>query len=161
MNQEASWEPIFSKWRHGGWYVHNVRYIGGACGCVSNNYPDKKWRIVCDPRRKDLNEEGDFTFKTRDEAARAELALVGEAKSKELSKWKDSETALTQAIGDFSVEIFFDWQDDYAVRVMRTGKEIKVLPTTTGCFEQALGWAMEEALVLQPMVHEYSHGFMH
>jgi hypothetical protein len=41
------WEPSFSPWRHGGWYVDNVRYPTGGCGCVSRNYPDRKWRIVC------------------------------------------------------------------------------------------------------------------
>lgn len=24
------WQPSFSKWRHGGWYVHNVRYPSGV-----------------------------------------------------------------------------------------------------------------------------------
>lgn len=72
---------MYTKWRHGGWYT-NVRYPSGACGCVSRNYPDKKWRIVCDPRRKgNLNEEGDFTYKTRDEAALAEYELVEEMKA--------------------------------------------------------------------------------
>ena len=46
----AQWQPEFSPWRHGGWYVDNLRYPSGAVGCVSRNYPDKKWRIVCDPR---------------------------------------------------------------------------------------------------------------
>ena len=23
---DETWEPIFSPWRHGGWYVDNVRY---------------------------------------------------------------------------------------------------------------------------------------
>ena len=32
------WEPQYSRWRHGGWYVSNVRYSSGACGCLSNNY---------------------------------------------------------------------------------------------------------------------------
>lgn len=61
----------YSKWRHGGWYVHTVRYPNGAIGCVSNNYPDKKWRIACDDRRN-----VDFTFPTREAAANAELELV-------------------------------------------------------------------------------------
>jgi len=55
-------EPIYSNWRHGGWYVDNIRYPSGAAGCVSNNYADKKWRIVCDDRR--------------DKAARAEFEQV-------------------------------------------------------------------------------------
>jgi len=70
--EKDSWIPEFSKWRHGGWYVHNVRYPNGAIGCVSNNYEDGKWRIACDPR--DFEEAP--TFKTRDAAARAERDLV-------------------------------------------------------------------------------------
>lgn len=58
-----SWTPQYSRWRHGGWYVDNIRYPGGAVGCVSRNYPDKKWRIVCNPYS---------TYPTRDSAARAE-----------------------------------------------------------------------------------------
>ena len=62
----------YSKWRHGGWYVHNVRYPSGAIGCVSNGYADRKWRIVCDPRPFEERP----TFSTRDAAARAELELA-------------------------------------------------------------------------------------
>lgn len=62
----------YSKWRHGGWYVHNVRYPSGACGCVSNNYDDGKWRIACDPREFETAP----TFKTRHAAAMAEYELV-------------------------------------------------------------------------------------
>jgi hypothetical protein len=66
--------PDYSPWRHGGWYVNNVRYPSGACGCVSRNYGDKKWRIVCDTRTPQP------TYPNRDAAARAErhlaLALV-------------------------------------------------------------------------------------
>jgi hypothetical protein len=75
-NTNDDWAPIYSKWRHGGWYVDNVLYPSGACGCVSNNYKDGKWRIACDSRRNNLNEPGDYTFKTRDLAARAEKVLV-------------------------------------------------------------------------------------
>ncbi|KWT95589.1 MULTISPECIES: hypothetical protein [unclassified Variovorax] len=71
-----AWEPQYLPWRNGGWYVTNLHYPTGACGCVSNNYPDKKWRIVCDDRRGELDEEGDYTFRTRDDAARAERDLV-------------------------------------------------------------------------------------
>ena len=53
-----------------------MRYPSGACGCISSNYPDKKWRIVCDNRRGDLNAPGDVTFRSRDEAARAEQVLA-------------------------------------------------------------------------------------
>jgi hypothetical protein len=69
--------PSYSPWRHGGWYVHSNRYPDGTVGCVSNNYPDGKWRIVEDPRREgELGGPGDYSFVTRDEAARAEHALV-------------------------------------------------------------------------------------
>lgn len=72
-NQE--WTPVYSKWRHGGWYVDNIRYASGACGCVSNNYPDKKWRIVCDPRHFEDDSLAP-TFKTRHDAAVAERELA-------------------------------------------------------------------------------------
>lgn len=67
-----TWTPQYSSWRHGGWYVTNLRYPSGACGCVSRNYADGKWRIVCDPRPFDEAP----TFKSRDAAARAERELV-------------------------------------------------------------------------------------
>ena len=66
----------FSKWRHGGWYVHTVRHPSGAIGCVSNNYADKKWRIVCDVAPFDERP----TFKTREQAADAELQRVQDGK---------------------------------------------------------------------------------
>jgi hypothetical protein len=72
----SEWQPIYSPWRHGGWYVNNVRYPNGAIGCVSRNYPDKKWRIVCDDRREELDGKGDFTYPNRDAAARAERELA-------------------------------------------------------------------------------------
>lgn len=59
-----TWEPEYDRWRHGGWYVTNVRYPSGAVGCVSRNYPDRKWRIVC-------RDHGQ-TYPSRDAAARAE-----------------------------------------------------------------------------------------
>jgi hypothetical protein len=40
--------------------------------CVSRNYRDRKWRIVCDPRPF----EQQPTFKSREEAATAEWNLV-------------------------------------------------------------------------------------
>ena len=64
----------YSRWRHGGWYVHEVCYSSGAIGCVSRNYTDGKWRIVCDPRPFDDRP----TFKTREEAATAEWHLAHE-----------------------------------------------------------------------------------
>src|SRR5207249_575694 len=65
-----TFKPVYSRWRHGGWYVHNVRYPSGACGCVSRNYPDGKWRIVCDER------DPRPTYPSRDAAALAELELI-------------------------------------------------------------------------------------
>ena len=65
--------------RHGGWYVSGVRYPDGACACVSGNHPDSKWRIVRDSQREGLNAPGNKTYRTRDEAARAEQALTIEA----------------------------------------------------------------------------------
>ena len=62
----------YGRWRHGGWYVDQVRYPSGACGCVSNNYDDRKWRIACDPRPFADRP----TFKSRDAAARAEWVLA-------------------------------------------------------------------------------------
>lgn len=61
----------YDPWRHGGWYT-SVRYPSGACGCVSRNYADRKWRIACDSR------PGDYTYRSRGEAARAEAELVAE-----------------------------------------------------------------------------------
>lgn len=61
----STWTPEYRAWRGGGWYVDNVHYPSGAVGCVSRNYADKKWRIVCD---RDFTR----TFRSRDDAARAE-----------------------------------------------------------------------------------------
>lgn len=66
------WTPNYTPWRHGGWYT-NARYPSGACGCVSRNYPDGKWRIVCDSR-PDAYEK--HTYPNRDAAARAERDLI-------------------------------------------------------------------------------------
>lgn len=69
--------PEFSPWRHGGWYVDNIRYPSGAVGCVSRNYDDRKWRIVCDPRAGAFpGGPHDHTYRNRTEAAHAELHLV-------------------------------------------------------------------------------------
>lgn len=70
MQKSAGWTPQYSPWRHGGWYVSNLQYPNRASGCVSSNYPDGKWRIVCDGRPTD------YTYPTRDAAARAEYELV-------------------------------------------------------------------------------------
>lgn len=99
MEQKADWVPQFSPWRHGGWYVSNVRYPSGASGCVSNNYPDGKWRIVCDARRNELNQPGDFTFKTRDAAARAEFDLVAAMEVAALAEAKPIPGSVQRMIG--------------------------------------------------------------
>lgn len=68
---------VYEPWRHGGWYVVNVRHPSGAVGCVSRNYADKRWRIACDPRPGAYpGGSGDVTYRTRDEAARAERDLI-------------------------------------------------------------------------------------
>jgi hypothetical protein len=64
------WEPEFSPWRHGGWYVDNISYPSVAVGCVSRNYPDRKWRIACD------NRQPQPTFPNRRAAAFAERHLA-------------------------------------------------------------------------------------
>lgn len=73
--QEAPKPPTdfhYEKWRHGGWYVMNVVYPTGAVGCVSRNFHDRKWRIVCHPAPF----EEQPTFRTRADAALAEWHLV-------------------------------------------------------------------------------------
>ena len=67
-----NWTPQYEKWRHGGWYITNVRYASGACGCVSRNYEDRKWRIVCGDENQ--------TFPSRDAAARAERQIAEETR---------------------------------------------------------------------------------
>lgn len=78
LHESEGWQPLFSKWRHGGWYISNIVWPEGGCGCVSRNYEDGKWRIVCDPRRNDLGAPGDFTYASRTQAAMAERALIAE-----------------------------------------------------------------------------------
>lgn len=71
-----TWTPEYDHWRHGGWYVTNIRYPSGAAGCVSRNYADRKWRIVCAEPRTYPGSANDRTYPTRDAAARAEHALA-------------------------------------------------------------------------------------
>lgn len=68
------WTPSYSPWRHGGWYVNNVRYPSGAVGCVSRNYADHQWRIVTENTGPGC--PGDRTFPSRDAAALAERAYT-------------------------------------------------------------------------------------
>lgn len=60
----------YTKWRHGGWYVHGVRYPSGAIGCVAK-LDNGRWCIACDARPGDL-----VTYATREAAAAAEYALA-------------------------------------------------------------------------------------
>lgn len=72
-----TWTPSYEPWRHGGWYVTNVTHPEGGCGCVSRNYADRKWRIVCDPREGSFpGGPNDHTYPSRDAAARAEHELT-------------------------------------------------------------------------------------
>lgn len=66
------WQPAYARRSDGDWQVTNLRYPGGGTARVSNRYPDRKWRIVNDKRRTAINAPGDFTYPTRDAAARAE-----------------------------------------------------------------------------------------
>jgi hypothetical protein len=77
-NSPDVWTPRYEKWRHGGWYVMNARYASGAVGCVSRNYADGKWRIVCDER---TNAHELHTYPSRDAAARAERELAEQSYS--------------------------------------------------------------------------------
>lgn len=77
FEQAAAFKPQYERWRHGGWYVTNVRYPSGAVGCVSNNYHDKKWRIAC------ADDSLALTFSTRDDAAKAEYIMAAMTQPKE------------------------------------------------------------------------------
>lgn len=67
----------YEPWRHGGWYVNEVRYPSGAVGCVSRNFPDKKWRIACDDRPGSFpGGENDHTYPSREAAAAAEKEIA-------------------------------------------------------------------------------------
>jgi hypothetical protein len=77
MPDTDGWAPQYDRWRHGGWYVTNVVYPSGAVGCVSRNYPDRKWRIVCDNRPGSYpGGPNDHTYPSRDAAAYAERELA-------------------------------------------------------------------------------------
>jgi hypothetical protein len=74
---DVPWAPAYEPWRQGGWYVTNVHWPNGAVGCVSRNYADGRWRIVCDPRPFAAAP----TFSTRDEAACAERDLIAQLRA--------------------------------------------------------------------------------
>ena len=73
----------YDRWRHGGWYVTNLRYPSGAVGCVSRNYDDRKWRVVCDPRNFT---DVEVAYPTRDAAAAGECALIAQQPSEEVQQ---------------------------------------------------------------------------
>ncbi len=64
----ADWTPSYQPWRHGGWYV-NLQHPGGGCGCVSRNFDDRKWRVVCFGSHE-------TTYPNRDAAAYAEREIA-------------------------------------------------------------------------------------
>ncbi len=43
----ADWAPSFDPWRHGGYYVTNLRYPTGAVGCVAKVGARDQWSIAC------------------------------------------------------------------------------------------------------------------
>jgi hypothetical protein len=75
MNAPKTPTPQFAadyeRWRHGGWYNHSAVYPSGATGCVSNNYPDKRWRIT-----GGIIDLDHLTFSSRDDAAKAETLFA-------------------------------------------------------------------------------------
>lgn len=92
----VGWAPTYEPERNSGWYVTNVRYPSGACGCVSRNYADRQWRIVCDPRPF----EQAPTFRTRDDAARAERALADAERARVAGLVRDVAEAERQAYAE-------------------------------------------------------------
>lgn len=69
--EDPNFQMSYTPWRHGGFYT-NVRYPSGAVGCVisARCSLSGKFEIACD-ERPDRGE-----YKTRNEAAHAERALV-------------------------------------------------------------------------------------
>lgn len=60
----------YSPWRHGGYYVNEVRYPSGAVGCVAGPNKDGRWFIACDSRSEEIS------YATRHDAAVAERDLI-------------------------------------------------------------------------------------
>jgi hypothetical protein len=142
----TDWTPQFARWRHGGWYVSNVRHIGGAVSCVSNNYPDKQWRIVCDGRRTgELGEPGDYTYRSRAAAAIAARDLAALEVASELNNWdRIAPNWWYQIVDDlFEVHLLPDRDLGHGMTVLANGAMV-VLPRYSLCFEQVLGWARDE-----------------
>lgn len=118
------WIPYFEKWRHGGWYVSNVHYASGAIGCVARDRRDGKWRIACDRRPNETAP----TFRSRDEAARAEREY---AKSPEV---------VAHDLGKLR-----EWVANYAARGFNSGPVINELKRRMSMAEQLLETAAAEA----------------
>lgn len=116
--QNDNWQPLYSVWRHGGYYVTNVRYPSGSCGCVSNNYDDKQWRIVCDPRDYKSPEEQP-TYSTRDAAARAERELVLAMHEKQKASEETPDDALESETETLPSELPVTMSKDQAIACYR------------------------------------------
>lgn len=81
-------KPDYERWRHGGWYT-DTQYPSGGCGCVSNNFPDKRWRIIDAGGASD-----DVSFSSRDDAAKAVHYAVGLAKQESAALLKSCRDAM-------------------------------------------------------------------
>lgn len=113
------WQPAYEPWRHGGWYVTTIAYPGGAVGCVSRNYPDRKWRIVCDTR---LEAHDKHTYRTRDDAARAERELAA-------SRWErvaELAAGLTPVTGPAATPNSADAPCAACGRVVKAGRGLEI-----------------------------------
>ena len=80
---DPAWTPTYSRWRHGGSYVDNLRYPNGAAGCIASarHTDDGLFHIACDPRPADRQ----VGYHTREAAAYAEREMV-------LSMWRMLDT---------------------------------------------------------------------
>jgi hypothetical protein len=61
----------YERWPHRRWRNNSAVYPSGTAGCISNNYPDKRWRISCTLINLDH-----LTFSSRDDAAKAETLFT-------------------------------------------------------------------------------------
>ena len=127
--KDQDWKPRYSHRRHGGWYVTNVWHLSGAVGCVSNNYDDKKWRIVC----------GDFavTYPSRDAAARAEREIAlkeTNAKAREIASRlrmvrptnQDQRAELEAMTQEDLDEAIYEAKADEAAEINNSGRETQI-----------------------------------
>lgn len=65
---------VLSQWQEGGWELKGIYFPDRRRCFVSRNYPDKRWRIVADPRATSSGNEG-ATYPTRESAIRAARCL--------------------------------------------------------------------------------------